>query len=289
LQGSISVPPASAVATLSATLQAVLPAVFPQVQSVRRMPAAIGANPFQTTAFVTITPSVTVTFPTSLSFTFVSPVPLSPAAVTYVAEFDPTNATAGWVTILGPGTVTGSTTTTFAATPPPLTLVGGVTYGFVLIVSGQPLPTPSPTPTATPTPTPSPTPTAAPTATPTSTPTPSPTPTPTSTPTPTPTPVPTSPPLGSPSVSPSVVYIVSVALPVTIAVSETGYSGSYAVDATRCAGIATIAAGSSAGTYVITGVVAGTCGIVFRDTFSQSVALPVIVTTTTGTITIPSP
>jgi hypothetical protein len=76
-------------------------------------------------------------------------------------------------------------------------------------------------------------------------------------------------------------------MPVTVTVSETGYSGAYAVDAKRCAGIATIAAGPGAGKYVITGVVAGTCGITFTDAFSQSVGLPVVVTTTTGTITIP--
>src|ERR1700681_3675833 len=75
LRGSITAPPANTVATLSATLQATLPTVFPQVQSVLRHPATIGVTALQAMAFVTITPSVTVTFPTSLSFTFVSPPP----------------------------------------------------------------------------------------------------------------------------------------------------------------------------------------------------------------------
>ena len=81
--------------------------------------------------------------------------------------------------------------------------------------------------------------------------------------------------------------IVSLSQPVNATVSESGYAGSFTVTATPCAGIATITATESAGTYTITGVAAGTCAITFTDTFSQSVVLPVIVTTTTATITIP--
>jgi len=79
---------------------------------------------------------------------------------------------------------------------------------------------------------------------------------------------------------------VSTLVPVAVTVSETGYTGSYVVNATRCAGIATITSGGSAGHYVVTGVAAGSCTITFTDTFSQQVVLPVIVTITTGTITI---
>ena len=86
--------------------------------------------------------------------------------------------------------------------------------------------------------------------------------------------------------SPSTVNIVSISVPVTATVTERGYTGSYAVNASRCAGVATIAAGASSGRYTITGIAAGSCTITFTDAFSQSVALPVIVTTTTGTITI---
>lgn len=83
------------------------------------------------------------------------------------------------------------------------------------------------------------------------------------------------------------VNIVSLSQSVNATVSESGYAGSFTVKAAPCAGIATITATASAGTYTITGVAAGTCAITFTDTFSQSVVLPVIVTTTTGTITIP--
>jgi hypothetical protein len=82
---------------------------------------------------------------------------------------------------------------------------------------------------------------------------------------------------------------VSTGVPVSVTVSETGYSGSFVVNATRCAGIATIGAGTIRGNYNVTAVGAGTCSITFTDTFLQSAALSVIVTTTTGTITIPSP
>ena len=283
LRGSITAPPANVVATLSATLQATLPATFPQVQSVRRRPATIGANALQAMAFVTIMPSATVTFPTSLSFTFVSPVPLSANTVAYVAEFDPTNAAAGWTAILGPGAISAGNAVTFDATPQPLTLAGGVTYGFALVVVPQTLPSPTPAPTLVPSPTPSPTPAPSPTPSPT----PSSTPAPSATPTSSPTPMPTSAPLGAPSVSPATVNIVSTQVPVTATVSEPGYTSSYAVDASRCVGIASIAPGASEGRYTITGIAAGSCAITFTDTFAQSVVLPVTVTTTTGTITIP--
>ena len=78
----------------------------------------------------------------------------------------------------------------------------------------------------------------------------------------------------------------SLAVPVTVTVSEAGYTGSYTVDASRCAGIATVASPASAGVYTITGVAAGTCAIVFTDAFAQPVTLPVIVTTTNAIITI---
>jgi hypothetical protein len=83
------------------------------------------------------------------------------------------------------------------------------------------------------------------------------------------------------------VNIVSTSLPVTVAVSEPGYTGSFVVNGARCAGVATItAAGTTVGQYTVTGVAAGSCTITFTDTFLQAVVLPVVVTTTTGTITI---
>jgi len=74
---------------------------------------------------------------------------------------------------------------------------------------------------------------------------------------------------------------------VSVTVTESGYPGAFPVKATSCAGIASVAAAPTSGTYTITGVAAGTCAITFADAYAQSVALPVIVTTTTGTITIP--
>jgi hypothetical protein len=81
LQGSLTAPAASTVATLSATLQATLPTVFPQVQSVRRLPATVGANAFQTIGFVTIAPSVTVTFPSRPSRCLRTPSPTSRSSI----------------------------------------------------------------------------------------------------------------------------------------------------------------------------------------------------------------
>ena len=91
---------------------------------------------------------------------------------------------------------------------------------------------------------------------------------------------------GAPSVSPAKVDIVSTSMPVTATVSESGYTGTFVVNASRCATLATATPGSSNSRFTITGLRAGWCAMTFTDSFGQSVALTVTVTTTTGTITI---
>ena len=89
-------------------------------------------------------------------------------------------------------------------------------------------------------------------------------------------------PQGSPSVAPAAVKITALASPATITVSETGYAGAFTTNAQPCAGIASIAAGSG-GAYTITGLAPGSCAITVTDTFAQSVAVPVSVTTSSVT------
>ena len=90
-------------------------------------------------------------------------------------------------------------------------------------------------------------------------------------------------PQGAPAVAPSSVKITALASPATVSVSEPGYGGAFTPSAASCAGIATVAAGSAAGSYTITGVTSGVCTISFADTFGQSAALPVSVTTSVVT------
>src|SRR5665213_1609884 len=186
--------------------------------------------------------NTSATLPSVPSFTFT--LGTTPPPNLYVAEYDVSHAVAGWVVVLGPGAVAGNTVT-FIGGPPPVTLSSGQTYTFVLFS------VPAPLPKVTDTPTPSPTPTA--------------------------TPVPT--PQGSPTIAPARVQITSLSTPATVTLSEQGYTGSFAVNAQPCAGIASVAAGPDAFTYILTGIAPGVCAVTFTDQFSQLVGLPVSVTT----------
>ncbi|MEA2785156.1 MAG: hypothetical protein QOF71_1260 [Candidatus Eremiobacteraeota bacterium] len=86
-------------------------------------------------------------------------------------------------------------------------------------------------------------------------------------------------PAGAPGVLPATVKITAVASPVTVSVGEVGYGGAFAVNAAPCAGIASVAAAGVAGSFTITGIAPGSCAVTFTDTFAQSVAVPVTVTT----------
>jgi hypothetical protein len=90
-------------------------------------------------------------------------------------------------------------------------------------------------------------------------------------------------PQGVPSVAAATVKITAIASSATIAVAETGYAGAFTINAQPCAGIASIAAAGSGGSYTITGIAPGSCAITFTDTFAQSVAVPVSVTTSSVT------
>ena len=123
-------PPASTAATLSMTLSANAPSPAPAVQSARRTPSSIGAA-VTPVAYFTAQTSATVTFGSAPGATVTAPSVL--AGSEYLVLFDPSNASAGWNAIAGPGTppngiVAGGNT-------PPLTLQQGVTYDLALVTS----------------------------------------------------------------------------------------------------------------------------------------------------------
>ena len=146
----------------SATLSIVLSGSTssPALQNMARRPQSIGASGIVGLAYVSFTPTATVSFPTTPSFTFVvngQPTLVSPTQG-YIAFYDPASSS-GWTTLLGPLTIGGSSTTwSFAGGPYPLTFKAGTTYVFALFTAASAVATPTPTPTASPTPTPSPSP-----------------------------------------------------------------------------------------------------------------------------------
>ncbi len=77
--------------------------------------------------------------------------------------------------------------------------------------------------------------------------------------------------------------ITALAAPVSVQISEAGYTGGYTINAAQCAGIAT-AALAGQGLISVGGVATGQCALVLSDGFGQSVALPVTVTTSAITV-----
>ncbi len=158
----------------SATAQLALtaPAGAPTLQSATRLPRAIGTTNLTALLFIALTPTATLSFPSTPSFTFTFPSGFALAAGTaaYIAEYDPTQPSAGWQPFLGPGTLSG-TTIAFAAVSRSVTFQANQTYLFVLFTTGAVIGVPTAAPSPTPTPTPTATPTSKASATPTPTPT----------------------------------------------------------------------------------------------------------------------
>lgn len=180
--GTITIPQASSGAGsgMTATLQSTLPSTIPAVQSIARTPRSIGVTLIPL-VYVALAPSGTMTFASSLSFTFVLPngTSLAPGSSAYVGFYDP--AQGQWQTLLGPGTVNGQTIS-FGATTGSVTLTAGTTYAFVLFSTAQPIVAATASPTTAPTTAPTTVATSVPTTVPTTAPTASPTPTPSPTP-----------------------------------------------------------------------------------------------------------
>ncbi len=164
VSGGVTVPAATAGAgtPIAAALDAALPAGTPALSAMRRRPQAIGASGIAGLGYITLTPAANVGFGATPGFTFAfsggaGAITIAASTSAYVAVYDPTNAAAGWQTILGPQPVGGGTTSvTFAGSATPTALSAAKTYVYALFTAAGavtvPTPTPAPTPTASPTP-----------------------------------------------------------------------------------------------------------------------------------------
>ncbi|HEY9180269.1 MAG TPA: hypothetical protein VIO32_06085, partial [Candidatus Baltobacteraceae bacterium] len=170
VSGTVTLPAVtSGSATVTLVLSSTLPGGVPVPQARRihhvTSPQILGA-PVTPLAYVSVTPSATVTISTTPAFTFNFPAGVL-SGFAYAAVYDEANSAAGWNEVLGPLSA-GGTSLSFPAVAfaPPFTLAGNDTYIFALVETGTPLPTPTPVPTATPTPVATATPTPVATATP---------------------------------------------------------------------------------------------------------------------------
>ena len=110
------------------------------------------------------------------------------------------------------------------------------------------------------------------------------TPTPAATPSPTPTPTPmTAPAPNGLGAAPAALalYGIGSGNAATITVAETSYNGTFG-ESDTCAGSATVVSATPLGpsaVFTVTGVAAGSCSATFSDTFGQTVAVSIGVTT----------
>jgi hypothetical protein len=96
---------------------------------------------------------------------------------------------------------------------------------------------------------------------------------------------PTGTPLPSPMPTPAAIVLAppsltfaSPAAPAqSVAVSEAGYTGTFSVDASACAGIVSAALAANGQSFTVTPIAAGSCTLVVRDTQAHSANLPVTV------------
>lgn len=109
------------------------------------------------------------------------------------------------------------------------------------------------------------------------------TPAPTPSGTPTPNPLPSSTPSPSPTPAPvrlspsSLAFASPSAAAQTVTIAETGYAGTFAVDATGCAGIVSVALAPNTQSFTVTPAAAGSCSLIVRDTQANASNLPVTV------------
>jgi hypothetical protein len=62
-----------------------------------------------------------------------------------------------------------------------------------------------------------------------------------------------------------------------VTIAETGYAGTFGVDATACTGIVTVALAPNAQSFSVTPSASGSCTLIVRDTQGNASNLPVTV------------
>lgn len=171
---TFTVPPvvSGSASTITAVLQTAPPngVTVPQSQKTSQSRSTKSIDVSLTTlVYLSVLPSATVSFASIPSFMYTLPagVTIASGSTAYVAFYDPAKSSTGWVPVLGPGVVSGQNVT-FAPLVSGVTLQGGSTYVYALIVTTQPVPTasPNPTPTAGPSGSPSASPSGSPSASP---------------------------------------------------------------------------------------------------------------------------
>jgi hypothetical protein len=63
----------------------------------------------------------------------------------------------------------------------------------------------------------------------------------------------------------------------TVTIAETGYAGTFTVDATGCAGIVTVVLAPNTQSFTVTPAAGGSCTAIVRDTQANASNLPVTV------------
>lgn len=116
-----------------------LPSGLASLSSMKRTPKTIGAT-LTPLVYVVLTPTTNLTFSSTPGFTFTLPSATAVAAGSsaWVAFYDPAQSASGWLTILGPGNVSGHTIA-FPAATGSVTLKAGTSYAFALFTTSQQL------------------------------------------------------------------------------------------------------------------------------------------------------
>ena len=145
--GTITMPPTSVTTTLSATFTTQQPNGTPTVQSVHRRAQNIGVSGIDPLVYLAFTPSTTLSFTASPAFSLTIPASVAQSEpYLYIAFYDPTTPSAGWNTILGPGTLSGTTVSFASVSGDTQQVLAGKTYVLLLYgLSSSPQPSPSPT------------------------------------------------------------------------------------------------------------------------------------------------
>jgi hypothetical protein len=126
---------------IAVSIATTLPSGVTSPATMKRTPLTIGAT-ISSLVFVVLTPSTNVTFSASPGFTFTLPsgVALATGSSAFVGFYDPGQSATGWITLLGPGTVSGRSIA-FPSASGTFTLKAGASYVFVLFATAQPVTT----------------------------------------------------------------------------------------------------------------------------------------------------
>ncbi len=136
---TISLPSTSdgSTGSIAVSLSTSLPSSATSPASMKRTPLTIGAT-LTPLLYVTLASTATVTFGSTPSFSFKLPsgTTLAAGSSAFIAFYDPAQSATGWLTVLGPGAVSGQTIT-FPGTTGTLTMKAGTTYTFMLFATNQ--------------------------------------------------------------------------------------------------------------------------------------------------------